>query len=538
MRACRLLLVLAACRHHAHVEGRDRDAPRIAVIVSDPGANPDEIERSIVMPIENAVADMKGLVHVRSHIEPGVARVELELERDVDPFGATSELQQRMPLRELPSHVMPPEIAHMPAPGAVLHYVLRSDVLPAAQLRALEDWTIYPALERVPGVAFVEGCGGAHERILVDVDPAALSATGLARRDVEAAVQSANVQLPGGGMAVRGGGIDRKALADMVIAQRAGTPVRLSDVARVVDDAVPARCRAFDEHGVVVTGTVRARDGADTDEVHEAVARALAEQRRTLPAGVTLELRRAASFAVDASTDQELATMREMLAKVPGVAHLVIEQGADVDTPLFATGVARVEVSPRETERAAIDALRARGLVVHDRDEVIVQLLGPDREQLAALAHKVAATLGASARGEVGTTTHSTLQVVPDRDRLAAFGLDEAEVSDAVRAASDDGVELGASYVGERRVSVVLRAGSLSTPLPALDVHGRNGNVPLLSIARLEKRQSLTELHREDRQRWLGVAASGDAEAIERAMANIAMPAGYRWRLVAGTVER
>jgi multidrug efflux pump subunit AcrB len=536
MRACRLLLVLAACRHHAHVESRDREASRIAVIVSDPGANPDEIERSIVMPIENAVADMKGLVHVRSHIELGVARIELELERDVDPFGATSELQQRIPLRELPSHLMPPEIAHLPAPGAVLHYALRSDVLSAVQLRALEDWTIYPALERVAGVAFVEGCGGAHERILVDVDPAALAATGLARRDIETAVRTANVQLPGGGMAVRGGVFDRQGLADIVIAMHAGSAVRVKDIARVVDDAAPARCRAFDEHGVVVTGTVRARDGADTDELHDAVARALAEQRKTLPAGVTLELRRAATFAVDAS-DQELATGREVLAKVPGVAHFVIEQGADVDTPLFATGAARVEVSPRETEHAAIDTLRARGLVVHDRDEVIVQLLGPDREQLAALAHQVAAKLGTSARGEVGTTKRSTFEVLPDRDRLAALGLDAAEVADAIRAASDDGVELGESYAGERRVPVVLRVGRAEQVTDAV-IHGRNGDVPVSSIARVEQQASLTELLREDREPWLGVAVSGDTDAIARAMASIAMPAGYRWRLVAGTLER
>jgi multidrug efflux pump subunit AcrB len=280
---------------------------------------------------------------------------------------------------------------------------------------------------------------------------------------------------------------------------------------------------------------VRARDGADSDEVHDAVARALAEQRKALPAGVTLELRRAATFAIDASTDQELATAREVVAKVSG--HVLVEQGADADTPLFATGVARVEVSPRETERAAIDALRARGLVVHDRDEVIVQLFGPDRAQLATLAHQAAAALGASSRGEVGTATGSALQIVPDRDRLAMFGLDETEVADAIRAASDDGVELGASYVGERRISVVLRLGSAAQLTDAV-IRGRHGEMtPISAIARIEQQQSLAELRREDRQPWLGVAAS-DADAIEHAMANIVMPAGYRWRLVAGTVGR
>ncbi len=530
MRRCLVLLVLAACRHHAHVAARDGDVPRIAVIVRDPGADPEQIERAIVVPIERAVADMAGVAHVTARIAPGVAHVELELERDADPFGATSELQQRIPLRELPSTVEPPFVVHAPATDAVLHYVLRSEQLTAIQLRTLEDWTIRPALERLPGIPGVETCGGAQPQLVVEVDPAVLAASGLTLRDVATA-------LTAGQLGARGGGRDQ--LANRLIAQRNGAPIYVRDVARVVDGAAPVRCRAFDERGPVVTGTVRALARAAEDELHESAAQALAAERAKLPAGTTLVLaHRGGTFAVDAAGDDELATLREVLAKVPGVEHFLVEQGAeplafDVDPDR-----ARVVLAPRGAAPAAIAALRARGFTVHDRDEVIVQIVGPDRTQLLALAKAtasaLAATTGIIPSGGIGLTVRAALEIVPDTAKLANAGVDARQLGDVLRAGSEDGLGLGSSFIGEAGVPIVLRIGGGREQLLQVSVR----DLPLASLVDVVQRSGLAELRREDREPWVGVAVSGDADAIEGAMARVAMPAGYRWRLVAGSVDR
>jgi Cu/Ag efflux pump CusA len=543
MRLSTLVLVLVACRSHARVDARGESA--IAIVAKDPGSDVEAIEQQVAVPIEHAIVGMPHIAHVRTSILPGTARIEVELDDGVDPFAASTELMERIPHAQLPERVVAPTVMREPRRSALLRYVLRGP-LPATQLRTFADWNVSLAMLKTRGVAQVETCGGALARWVIEPDPGRLAALAMSPTDVVAAVRAGNTALPAGtgsgAIVVRSvGPHDLDSLSSIVIAQRNGVPVRIRDVASVRQGGSPPDCRAFDEQGGVVVGAVRVRQDADVGEVRAAVDQALATVRAALPPGVTLEVFPSTiSFVVTIGTPDEVVAIRDQVGKQPGVAHVLVEQDAHDGSARVYLALAD-DASARDVETATIAALRGRGLVVHDRDEVIVQILGPDPLELSTLARSVAASLaaihGLTANGEVGGSGRSWLEVIPDRMVLARVDVDAREVADLIATNSEGGLEVGEMWQGDRREPIAI---SIPGREQLLELRVRNHEgvtIPLSELARIEQRTGLAELHRQDGERWLGVAAIGDPDAVREAAGRIAMPAGYHWRLAASTVE-
>ena len=545
MRRWLAIAVLFGCGKHPRVE-QPVHGDQIAVIANEPGATAQLLESTVATPLETAITTKVGhLAHVRTTIREGSVKLELELDDEAEPFGATTAVQEALQpaLRSLPSGMMPPLVMLEPDRNAALRFAVRSDALTRVQVTKLAD-DLDLAFERTPGVLRVELCGAQRDEWRIDVDPPRLAAIGLTLAEVLRAVRAASFAAPAGHIAggsqdfvVRAAGaIDD--LPGVTIATRNGAPVRLRDVANVALAGGPVACRAIDEAGEVVTGAVSVRSGGNAQEIREALDGVLAKARLTLPPGAKLAVWNpdAAEIAVEVADLRDLDRARRVVGSVPAVQHVLLElEGV--------SGTARVLVAPHTAEEAVVAALRSAGLVVHARDEIVVAIDGPDPAKLAELANSMLTALQARrdvvVSGTVGLAPQASVRVEPDRVAAARYGIDTSDITDAMLAASTDGLVATSLFTQAAPVDVVVRVPSSPQDIDMLRIASRDGVVvPLSQVAKIEHANEAAEIRHFDGVRWVGIAASGDAAAIRGIVDKLALPAGYRVRLVAGAAVR
>ena len=295
-----------------------------------PALGPLEMEKQVAYPLETALAGMPGLTSTRSISRNGFAQVTAIFDDDVDIYFARQQVAERLAeAREaLPPGVDPMmgpistglgeiymwtvEFAHPDGRGARRvdsrpgwqsdgSYLtpdgerLTTEAEQATYLRTVQDWIIRPQVRNVPEVAGVDAIGGFAKQYHVAPDPVRLAALGLSLGDLVDGLERSNisagagiVERAGEGLVVRadariGGGED---IAATVIANRAGTPIRVRDVATVAVGR-ELRSGAASENGRdVVIGTALMLAGANSRTVAEAVDAKIAEINRALPPDV------------------------------------------------------------------------------------------------------------------------------------------------------------------------------------------------------------------------------------------------------------
>lgn len=256
--------------------------------------SPLEIERQITVPVEAAIGGLPGLVEVRSVSKFGFSQVTATFEDETDIYLARQTTSERLGAIALPGGVRPELGPVATGLGEVFHYLLTGD-LSLAELRTIHEWIIRPQMLSVPGVAEVNTWGGDARQFHVLVDPTELQRYELSLGQLAEAIEanSANV---GGGTMDRGGEsalVHGTALAEslgdieaMVIAAREGVPVRVRDVARVVEGRQIRRgAVTADGRGEAVLGLGFMLIGENSHEVTSNLRARLAEVSRSLPEG-------------------------------------------------------------------------------------------------------------------------------------------------------------------------------------------------------------------------------------------------------------
>lgn len=281
---------------------------------------PEEVERQITAPIEQALAGLPDLVEVRSLSRFGLSQVTLIFDEDADIWRSRQVVSERLRAVELPDGVESPTLGPVATGlGEVFHYILRGDGHSLAEVREAQDWILAPQLRSVPGVAEVNSWGGDERRVEVLVSPERLAQLDLTLEDLAVALAADNRNV-GGGNIDRGGettlvqGVGRFSdlddLRDVVVRSRDGVPVRIRDVAEVQDGreirrgAVTAQGR-----GEVVLGLGFMMLGENSAEVTERLELRLAEAAASLPPGMTVETAYERTWLVD----QVLDTVRKNL---------------------------------------------------------------------------------------------------------------------------------------------------------------------------------------------------------------------------------
>ncbi|MCH5512255.1 CusA/CzcA family heavy metal efflux RND transporter [Pseudomonas syringae] len=279
---------------------------QVQINTSAPGFSPLETEQRITFAIETNMAGLPGLQQTRSLSRSGLSQVTVIFEDGTDLFFARQLVNERL---QIAKDQLPEGVDTMMGPistglGEIFLWTvearegaLKEDGTPytPTDLRVIQDWIIKPQLRNVPGVAEINTIGGFARQYQIAPDPKKLAAYKLTLNDLVAALERNNANV-GAGYIERGGEqllirapgqlgtVDD--IANIVIANVQGTPIRISSVAEV-GIGKEMRSGAATENGrEVVLGTVFMLIGENSRTVSQAVAAKLAEINRTLPQGV------------------------------------------------------------------------------------------------------------------------------------------------------------------------------------------------------------------------------------------------------------
>jgi cobalt-zinc-cadmium resistance protein CzcA len=259
--------------------------------------SPLEIERQITRPVEWSISGLPGLTEVRSVSKFGFSQVTVTFNDETSIYLARQVVMERLQTVELPPGIARPQLGPVATGlGEVFHYLVTGADKTLVELRTVQDWIVKPQLRTVPGVAEVNTWGGDERQVQVVVDPVNLQRYGLSLAELASALEQNNANVGGGTIdqagetsLVQGLGI-ATSLSDieqMVIAARNGVPIRVRDVARVVDGREIRRgAVTADGKGEVVLGLAFMLMGENSHDVTTRVGLQLDEIKKSLPAGV------------------------------------------------------------------------------------------------------------------------------------------------------------------------------------------------------------------------------------------------------------
>lgn len=282
----------------------DLSAPVFNVIVQNAAMGAEELETGIAVPMEVALAGLPSVRRLRSSSQLGVSQTTVEFEPDADYYRSRQLVAERVAQvsGQLPPGTEPPLLSSLTGRlNEIYEFTLEAEAEAAdlMTLRDLAEFDIRNRLLAVPGVAAVEVLGGHLRQFQVQLDPDRMAARGVTLEEVTHSLESSN-ENAAGGFVVQGStewavramgrvtGLDD--LRETVVAVRAGTPVRLGDVADVREDAAVRRGIAHRLKGEVVSARIAKQFDADTVEVSHRVGAAVETIRAGLPKGVTLRI--------------------------------------------------------------------------------------------------------------------------------------------------------------------------------------------------------------------------------------------------------
>ncbi|MGD0898704.1 MAG: CusA/CzcA family heavy metal efflux RND transporter [Thermoguttaceae bacterium] len=290
----------------------DTTPAQIQVNTVAPSLAPEEVERQITLPVEQAISGLPGLENVRSISKFGLSQVVVTFHDGTDIYFARQLVNERLGIVELPEGIQRPQMGPVSTGlGEVFHYVLTYEgydfsKLPTAErvkklteLRTIHDWVVKPQLRSIPGVAEVNSWGGYEKQYQIRIDPGRLVKYGLTFDQVTEAVKDNNRNVGGGNIVVgsrmlpvhgQGRTVTLEQIKNIVITATRGQPIHVGDVADV-ETGHEIRLGAVTAHGrgEAVLGLGFMLMGENGHDVTWALKHKLEEIRATLPPGVTIQ---------------------------------------------------------------------------------------------------------------------------------------------------------------------------------------------------------------------------------------------------------
>ena len=274
--------------------------PYAAVITSYSGADPEEIEKTVTQPLEDALGTVEGVENIQSMSMSGSSIILLEFTWGQDTDFATLDMREKIDLIEgrLPDAVDKPMVMKMdPNMFPVMTLTMHGD-LDQQQLKDIAENTVKNRLERLDGVAAVNVTGGLQREIQVLVDPGRLQAFGLSISQVVQALQAENITSSGGQVTdagkkvlvrVNGEFNNLDQIRQVGLTTPRGVVVRLGDVAVVKDTTAEQKQYALYNGKPAVGLAVQKQTDGNTVLIAHAVKEALGELQQELPPGVIIE---------------------------------------------------------------------------------------------------------------------------------------------------------------------------------------------------------------------------------------------------------
>ncbi len=276
--------------------------PVVNVSAQLPGASPQTMATSVATPLIKQFATIAGIDTITSSSTNGNTSIAIQfvLNRNIDAAAADVQAAIARTLKVLPVEMTtPPSYKKVnPADAPILLLALKSDTTPLSTLDAFAQQVISPALSTVDGVAQVQIFGSQKYAVRIQIDPNALATRGIGVDQLQAAIANANNNAPVGVLQNKSQQLTIEAktqlanaaqFADVIIANRDRHPVRLGDVATVVDSVENLQTASWYDGTRAIVLAVQRQPDANTVDVVDQVRAMLDTFRVQLPPNTTIE---------------------------------------------------------------------------------------------------------------------------------------------------------------------------------------------------------------------------------------------------------
>ncbi|MFO3723445.1 MdtB/MuxB family multidrug efflux RND transporter permease subunit [Pseudomonas sp. HLMP] len=275
------------------------DYPTIRVMTLYPGASPQVMTSAVTAPLERQFGQMPGLTQMASTSSGGASVLTLRFSLDMNMDVAEQQVQAAINAASnlLPSDLPAPPVYNKvnPADTPVLTLAISSKTMPLPKLNDLVDTRVAQKIAQISGVGMVSIAGGQRQAVRIKVNVDALAANGLNLDDVRTLIGASNVNQPKGNFdgPTRVSMLDAndqlrspEEYANLILAYNDGAPLRLKDVAEIVDGAENERLAAWANENQAVLLNIQRQPGANVIEVVDRIKQMLPSITDNLPAGL------------------------------------------------------------------------------------------------------------------------------------------------------------------------------------------------------------------------------------------------------------
>jgi len=313
------------------------DYPTIQVLTFYPGASPEVVASSITAPLERQFGQVPGLAQMTSSSSEGCSVITLRFNLELDIDVAEQQVQASINAgsnflpRDLPN---PPVYSKTnPADSPILTLALTSESLPLTKVQDLADTRLAQKISQLPGVGLVSLSGGQKPAIRIQLNPTSVSSLGLNLEDIRLALTRATVNqakgnFDGARQAFTIGANDQlltsEEYRDLIVAYRNDAPIRLVDIADVIDDAENVRQAAWMNDTPAVILNIQRQPGANIIEVVDRVKELLPQLRASLPAAVSVDVLTDRTTTIRASVEDVQWEMMITIGLVVAVMFLFL----------------------------------------------------------------------------------------------------------------------------------------------------------------------------------------------------------------------
>ncbi|MBC7976724.1 MAG: efflux RND transporter permease subunit [Myxococcales bacterium] len=294
------------------------DFPVVTIVTPYAGASPAAVETDVTQKVEAAVNTVSGLDTLTSMSTEGVSLVIAQFDLEVEVDDASQDINEHLAsiLRELPPGSRPEVRKSDPDAAPVIVLSVKGPPgVPTRELTRFADKQVKQRIERLSGVGQIVILGGQERQINVHLDAIQLAAAGVSAIDVQRAIATANVNVPGGRiergplnttLRVEGRALETSQIGGIVVKQLGERPIKVRDVAQIIDSEEDAETAAVRNGTAAIALSVRKQTGTNTVAVVDIVKNAIAGLQTQLPAGYSVDVVRDNSVQIRTSASQVL----------------------------------------------------------------------------------------------------------------------------------------------------------------------------------------------------------------------------------------
>ena len=331
------------------------DYPTIRVMTLYPGASPDVMTSAVTAPLERQFGQMPGLTQMASTSSGGASVLTLRFNLDINMDVAEQQVQAAINAASnlLPKDLPAPPVYNKvnPADTPVLTLAISSKTMLLPKLNDLVDTRMAQKIAQISGVGMVSIAGGQRQAVRIKVNPEALAANGLNLADVRTLIGASNVNQPKGNFdgPTRVSMLDAndqlktpQEYAELILAYNNGAPLRLKDVAEIVDGAENERLAAWANENQAVLLNIQRQPGANVIEVVDRIKALLPSITDNLPAGIDVTVLTDRTQTIRASVRDVQHELLIAIALVVMVTFLFLRRASATLIPSIAVPLSLV----------------------------------------------------------------------------------------------------------------------------------------------------------------------------------------------------